>query len=473
MSLELELALGRQRIVAGEDLAFRLTVKNRGANDQTVRDPAMDDEWPKLEVLDSSGYRAAYAGRTDRERSSSHEFLPPPAPERVTLAPGTEASTGERMLRWIGPLAPGSYTARARLEADGIALLAPPSPLEVEPLRATRVQLVGTHAGPSDLAYALVTHRERDGTHSLIAWLHSLDFEGHLHVAAVQRLGSVGPDAIGSVSRAGLPYPGQWIVESSGDRLRGFFSMQGSVMQRLDAPLSTPAVAIAPALVELEGCDGSAPPRAEVLLHAPGRVFVACIAPDGSVTEGASWALEGELEWGAATLPESNVREAFLALRREDALFVVQLRWSAHQAPETPSTISKLPASRVLGGASSLGAGGAVYGAIVTRRELDEPPARYELVRFGVDASGRPAVTTSAIATDPPRDFVQAFVAVRPDGASHVLLQGIGGAWWSTPAGLARQVSFAGEPLALRFFRAEPSALIAVDRGVEYHGLAP
>lgn len=475
MTLELELTLARPRIVAGEDLPFRLTIKNRGRADETVRDPARDGEWPKLEVLDPTGYRAAYAGRSDRARATSHDFLLPRPPEHVTLAPGDEASGEESMLRWIGPLAPGRYTARARLEADGIALLAPPSPLEVEPLRAIGAQIVGPHAGPGNLAYALVTHREPTGALALISWLHMLDFEGHVSTGAVQRLGDVGPEAVASVSRAGLSYPGQWIVWTEGARLAGLYHMQGRRIARADGALSSAASVVGPALVELDGCDGTAPPRAEVLLHTPGRAFIACVAPDGSVTEGASWALEGRLEWGAATLPESNMREAFLALAREDALEIVRLRWDADQAPIAPAVIAKRPFARVLGGASSLGVDGGVYGAIVTRQQLEhEELARYELVRFGVDASGKSFASAAPITTDPPRDFVRALVAVRPDGRAHALVQGVGGRWWSTAGGaLAHAVAVDGEPLALRFWGAGPSVLLAVDHGLEYRGVGP
>ncbi|MBX3270437.1 MAG: hypothetical protein KF729_09265 [Sandaracinaceae bacterium] len=474
MSVEIEVTLGRARLVAGEDASFRLTVANRGAADATVRDPALDGEWPKLEVLEPSGFRVAHAGRHDRTRAASHDFLPPPLPERVTLAPGQAAEADERLLAWVGPLAPGRYEVRAHLEADGLALRSATVPLEVDPLAPADVELVGPHAGPADLAYALVTHEERDGSRELLSWLHELDFEGHLHAVAVQRLGRVGHDARGSVTRAGSPYPGQWIVWVEAGRLAGFFHLQGRALARLDAPLPPGAALVGPALVELEGCDGSAPPRAEVLVHTPGRAFVACVAPDGAVREGASWALEGELEWGRATLPEANVREAFVALRRRDALEIVRLAWDADGDPASPQPIATRPLGRVLGADAALGPDGRAAGALVTRapRGEGEPTDRYELVRFVLDAGGRPEVSARALAFDPPRDFVRALVGARGDGEASALLQGVGGAYFTaTAAGLVAAPRLAGAPLAVRYWGGAPWALAGVDRGLAWQRL--
>lgn len=479
MSLSIELALQRPHVVAGEDLDFRVTLRNDGGADETVRDPTLDEEWPKVEVLEPTGYRVAYAGRGDRERTHGHEFLPPPFPEHVTLAPGDAASSDERLLRWVGPLGPGSYAVRAQLEADGHAVRSATVPLEVAPLSAVHVQLLGPDAGPSDMVYALVTHAEPDGSRALLSWLFQLDFEGHLAAVSMQRLAQVGADASGSVSRAGLPYPGQWIVWTEGDRLRGFFQMQGRVVAPLDAALSAPARIVGPVLTELEGCDGSAPPCAEVLLHTPGRCFVARIAPDGGVTEGASFPLDGALEWGEATLPESNVREAFVALGRDDALEIVRLRWDADQVAEKPQSIAKRPPGRVLGGDALLGPDGP-HGAVVVRRmpEVTLPDATatvddYELLQFAVVA-GAPEAAASPLTVDPPRDFVQVLVAVRPERGAFLLMQAVGGAYWAFGGGSeARALGLDAEPLAVRFWGGAPCVLLASDRGPSWRPVGP
>ncbi|MEZ4336154.1 MAG: hypothetical protein R3B82_05960 [Sandaracinaceae bacterium] len=485
MTLSIDLALERPHVVAGEDLGFRVTLKNDGGADETVRDPALDGEWPKVEVLEPSGYRVAYAGREDRQRGHGHDFMPPPFPETVTLPPGGEASSDERLLHWIGALGPGTYAVRAQLEADGHALRSSTVPLEVAPLDARRVQLLGTDAAPGDMTYALVTNAEPDGSLALLSWLHQLDFEGHLTAAAMQRLGPVGPGATGSVSRAGLPYPGQWVAWVEGDQLRGFYQMQGRVVAPLSGVLSSPAEIIGPVLTELEGCDGSAPPRAEVLMFAPGRAFVACIAPDGSVTEGASWSLDGTLEWGEATLPASNVREAFVALARggdtdAPALEVVRLRWDADQTPEPPRSIAKRPPGRVIGGDAILGPEGP-HGTLVIRRmpdvtapDLGGPVVDdYELLLFGVDASGTPEAATLRLDVDPPRDFVQILVALRPERGAHLLMQAVGGAWLSSDGSGAKPLTLDGDPLALRFWGGQPRVLLATDRGPAWRPIAP
>ncbi len=478
MSVQLELALDRAKIVVGEDVGFRITLRNAGSTPAAVRDPARDEEWPKLEVLEPSGFRVAHAGRGGRERTAGHEFLPPPFPEHVTLGPGDAASGEERLLSWIEPLPVGRYSVRGQLEADGHALRSTGSPLEVEPLTPVAVQLVGPHAGPAELAYALVTHAEADGTRTLLSWLHQLDFEGHVRFAAVQRLGAVVGEPVGSVSRAGIPYPGQWVAWTDGDGIEGFYHLQGRPIARLLGTLASPARIVGPVLTELEGCDGSAPPRAEVLLHAPGRAFVALVAPDGSVTEGASWALDGELEWGHATLPESNVREAFLALSRPTGLEVVRLRWDADQRPEKPASIAKRAPARVLAGDLSLGGDGGSHGALVTRTVPDgkrpDEPDRYELVRFGVDPTGAPGASATVLGTDPPRDFVRALVAVRSDGASQIVLQSVGGPWWTSSGGPATRVGdLDGEPLALRFWGPRPRLLCATPLGPAWRGIGP
>jgi len=471
MTIQIELALGRPQIVAGEDVPFTITVRNDGGADETVRDPALDADWPKLEVLDPTGFRAAYGGRTDREKHG-HEFVQPPVPERVTLAPGDQASADAKMLRWVGPLAPGSYEVRLQLEADGIAVRSTKHPLEVLPLRATGVELVGPDAGTFDPLYAMATHREADGTASLLAWMHLTDDEGHLESGGMQRLGAVGPAPVSSVSRAGLPYPGQWIVWIGGGHLRGFFHMQGRPIERVDTALYTPTSLVGPVLTELEGCDGSAPPRGEVLLVEASRASVGTLLPDGSLAYGAEWPLDGALEWGRATLPQSNVREGWLALRRDGALEVVRLRWDDAQLPEAPEVIATARDARVLGGDLRIGADGGVYGALVTRRDLEEGPGEYELLRFGVSADGSPGAASTPIVTDPPRDFVRAIVGVRSDGAPYALAQAVGGAWWgATSEHLIANVDPGGEPLAVTFWLGAPHALVAVDAGVAYREL--
>src|SRR5258706_9973491 len=121
MSVVLELVLDRARALAGEDVGFRLSVRNDSGADVVVRDPAVDDEWPRIEVLDANGWRVAYAARNDRMWAHADGPRIPLPPVQITLAPRAKAQASEWLARRVGLLPPRRDWLRARPEARGTA----------------------------------------------------------------------------------------------------------------------------------------------------------------------------------------------------------------------------------------------------------------------------------------------------------------------------------------------------------------
>ena len=422
MDLDMTLSLGRSDLVVGESTSLAMVFTNVSRGPLSLPDPANDDRTPKIRVREVASKRdLMLRGAGDRERETSHEFVPLEPPEIIELPPRAQVKRSADLLQWLGPLPPGKYELSLVFDYGELQASSPPVPLNVAPLQLVGASTAGAHSGSSPIRYAASAARTGKGSAILLSSF-TFDEDGHANLGQSLRAAELDYEAhpVLSVTPNKFAYPAHWLAWLHGDGLASMYVKQGKVetpprTHPLDAGGS--ARLIAPLLLDLTGSDGSQPGRGIVALWVSGgagsRLRFYVLEPDGSLAAAESVPLEaGELRWARALALSNGERRVYLAIQREARTEIECVQWGAKSA----ARIATFP-GQLIGAGVSLNMHDAIYGAAVVREQ-----SKLRVHRWQVDSGGSPGPQSAfdlISAGDEP--FDTALVGISPTGKVNVL----------------------------------------------------
>lgn len=469
MSLTVKIAFQKTDLLYQEDSLFTLTLRNGGAQDLLVADPATVDSSLVLKTIDV---------KTGVERlwSQPREGLQPP-PQEAPLQPGKSIERAQS-LQWLAPLLPGEYEISATYGANAGALKAESNAVRVTIAPTTPKNLV-LDSVQLDAPFGFWVNLGQTPP-QIVRTSFQIHLGGQVRGLLRVAKGGLRTQAIPSRSPNGVWVDAHWAAWIDGADLHALHvdsKLGVSAALKLSLPAGEASI-VHPLYTEAPGKPDVRPPGALMLvLSTPGRDgfrLVPCALAADRMTAGTPLDVPGPVPAWIASFARSDKRRVLVfAQAKGDSVTLSTTPWTGGPVVKLGEFKGEFAGAGITADLRS----DLLRGTLLTRLGVAEHAA-LERTDFELGAKDEFVPKPAGRITAPMGDhFVESRVRVSRAGSVASLLKDQKGQWHfydgKVPALLPDPYRTSTYPLDLAFRQADDPVLLAGFKDLGFRILLP